>query len=76
MLEMTDLVPFVSLKALREGGSERGWVEALGILPGSSEVRNAKPAIFNARPGSIVESTGAALPLDSPVPCNTASGPG
>lgn len=50
-------------------------MEAPGTLLGSFEVRNAKPAIFNDRPGSIVESTGAALPLDSPVPCNTASGP-
>lgn len=50
-------------------------MEAPGTLPGSFEVRNAKPAIFNGRPGSVVESIGAVLPLDSPVPCNPASGP-
>lgn len=50
-------------------------MEAPGTLLGSFEVGNAKSAIFNGRPGSVVEITEAALPLDSAVPFNTASGP-
>lgn len=41
----------------------RGWVEVLGTLAASCEARRAKPAIFNGRPGSAVESMGAVLPL-------------
>lgn len=57
-----DLVSFINLKAMSEEGN-RGQVETLGILLGSFEVRNAKPAIFNGRPGSLVESIQLALPL-------------
>lgn len=54
----------------------RGWVEVLGTLAASCEARRAKPAIFNGRPGSAVESMGAVrTSLDSRLPCNTASGP-
>lgn len=43
-------------------------MKAPGTLPGSSEVRNAKPATLHGRPGSVVESMGMTLPLDSACP--------
>lgn len=43
-------------------------MKAPSTLPGSSEVRNAKPATLHGRPGSVVESVGTTLPLDSACP--------